>query len=370
MPFEIIRNDITRVKADAIVNTANPRPVIGSGTDTAIHMAAGPELLEARKRVGDMAEGDSAQTPAYGLNAKYVIHTVTTGWIDGEHGEEDILRKAYGSALSLADKLGCKSIAFPLLSTGSYGFPKELAMSVAIQVFTDFLMSHDMRIILAVFNKEAYSLAGSLFDDVRSYVDDNYVEKRSRAERRESIRPWRRRKTDMAMTGAALPGSRDMDKEDLEADRSEAYEASKEEGAFFNAVSDFNLTAEMSELSLEDIMRRKESSFVEYLRDLIKEKGINEPVVYGRAGMSRQLFNKIINNFDYQPTKRTVYQLIIGLQLDLEQAVKLMNKAGYSITRSSKMDLMMEYFIINRRYNTIEIDVALVDAGLQPLTRG
>lgn len=370
MPFEIIRNDITRVKADAIVNTANPHPVIGSGTDTAIHMAAGPELLEARKKVGDIAEGYSAQTPAFGLNAKYVIHTVTTGWIDGEHSEGEILRKAYDSALSLADELGCKSVAFPLLSTGSYRFPKELAMSVAIQAFTDFLMSHEMKIILAVFNKEAYSLAGSLFNDVKSYVDDNYVEERSRAERWGGTRPRHRRKKDIAIPNAVLSGSHDEDREDLEVDRLEAYEASKTEGSFFNAVSDLNLSAEISGLSLEDIMRRKESSFVEYLRDLIMEKGISEPIVYSRAGMSRQLFNKIINNFEYQPTKRTVYQLIIGLQLDLEQAAKLMNKAGYSITRSSKMDLMMEYFIINRRYNTIEIDIALVDAGLQPLTRG
>ena len=373
MPFEIIRNDITRIKADAIVNTANPFPVIGSGTDTAIHEAAGPELLKAREAIGEIAAGEAVETPAFGLDAKYVIHTVTTGWIDGEHGEEDILRKGYDSSLSLADRLGCRSIAFPLLSAGSYGFPKEIAMSVAIQAFTDFLMSHDMRIILTVFNKEAYSLAGSLFDDVKSFVDDNYVEEKTSKERKRRPDFWRRRERNAAVPGAARPGWR-REEEDDEAYEAEASDKLDAESAVFNAVPLLGLEAENAEeitgLSLEDIMRRKESSFVEYLRDLLREKDFKkDSIIYNRAGISRQLFNKIINNFEYQPTKRTVYQLIVGLQLDLEQARKLMDKAGYSMTRSSKMDLMMEYFIMNGRYNTIEIDVALVDAGLPPLTR-
>ncbi len=374
MSFEIIRNDITRVRADAIVNAANPHPVVGAGTDTAIHKAAGPELLEARRAIGDIVPGDSAETPAFGLKAKYVIHTVTTGWIDGRHGEGEILRKAYDSALSLAGRLGCRSIAFPLLSAGSYGFPRELAMSVAIQAFTDFLMSHDMKIILAVFNKEAYSLAGSLFDDVKSFVDDNYVEERSYEERgREHFRPKHSEGWNRPVPGTALSGSRRDEEEGADYWQEAEFEEDLGEEIVFNAIADIGFaeeeTEEISELTLEEILKRREASFVEYLRDLLTETGISDPVVYSRAGMSRQLFNKIINNYDYQPSKRTVYQLIIGMQLDLPKARKLMDKAGYAMTRSSRMDLMMEYFISHGRYNSIEIDVSLVDAGLPPLTR-
>ena len=239
MSFEIIRNDITRVRADAIVNAANPHPVVGAGTDTAIHKAAGPELLEARRAIGDIAPGDSAETPAFGLKAKYVIHTVTTGWIDGKHGEGEILRKAYDSALSLAGRLGCRSIAFPLLSAGSYGFPRELAMSVAIQAFTDFLMSHDMKIILAVFNKEAYSLAGSLFDDVKSFVDDNYVEERSFEERgREQFRPKHSAGWNRPVSGTALSGSRRDEEEGTDYWQEAEFEEDLGEEIVFNAVAD------------------------------------------------------------------------------------------------------------------------------------
>ena len=168
MPFQIIRNDITKVQADAIVNTANPHPIIGSGTDSAIHEAAGPELLNARKKIGDILPGAAVSTPAFNLPAKYVIHTVGPSWVDGKHGEETVLRKAYDAALKLADQLGCRSVAFPLMAAGSYGFPRDLALSIAISAFTDFLMDHDMTVYLVLFNGKAFSLASSLFSDLRS----------------------------------------------------------------------------------------------------------------------------------------------------------------------------------------------------------
>lgn len=121
MPFQIIRNDLTKVKADAIVNTANPKPVIGSGTDSAIYKAAGEKLLIAeRKKIGDIAPGQAVNTDAFELEARYVVHTVGPEWIDGEHGERDILHDCYRNSLSLAASLKCKSIAFPLIATGVY----------------------------------------------------------------------------------------------------------------------------------------------------------------------------------------------------------------------------------------------------------
>ena len=381
MPFEIIRNDITRVRADAIVNTANPYPVVGAGTDTAIHKAAGPQLLEARKKIGNIEPGDSVATPAFDLEAKYVLHTVTTGWIDGEHGEAEILRKAYDSALSLAAELKCESVAFPLLSAGSYGFPKELAMSVAIQAFTEFLMSHEMQVILVVYDSEVFSLAGSLFDDVRSFIDDNYVEDRA-AEERERIEQWLReedeRRRDLReyrrpygpRPSAAAPAGLWHRKEEKEAAKEE--EDLAVESIVFNTVGAIPLEDEefeMAETSIEEILRKRETTFTEYLRDLISETGLTDPQIYYSAGMTRQHFNKLINDLEYQPTKRTVYQLIVGMQLDLEKAQKLLEKAGYAMSRSSKFDLIMEYYIRNRKYNIIEIDVTLFDAGLPPLQR-
>jgi O-acetyl-ADP-ribose deacetylase (regulator of RNase III) len=376
MPFEIIRNDIINVKADAIVNTANPEPVIGRGTDMAIHHKAGPELLEERKKIGRIEPGCSAVTPAFGLDAKYVIHTVTTYWQDGEHGEAELLRRAYDSALQLADSLECESIAFPLMSSGEYGFPKEIAMSVAISAFTEFLMSHDMSILLVVFGSEAYSLAGSLFNDVRSYVDDRYVEEASIWERKSGDSPkesaphsvWRREVS--FGHPSARPSSSTSSHEPLgnilnlqigAFDAEEEIELEKSETALEKDETEL--------LSLEDILRRREPTFVEFLRDLIREKELKDPDIYRRGGISRQLFNKMINNLEYQPTKRTVWQLIVGMQLDLIQGRKLMEKAGYSMTRSSKIDLMLEYFILHKRYNIIEIDIALDDAGLPTLQR-
>ena len=181
MPLKIIRNDITKVTADAIVNTANPRPVIGAGTDCAIHNAAGPELLRAREAIGDIPVGSSVETPAFGLPAKYVLHTVCPPWAGGERNETVLLRQAYDRALFLAEKLNCASVAFPLMGAGSYAFPKDTALSVAVSAITDFLMEHDMTVYLVLFNGEAFDLASSLFDDLKSYIDDNYVQAQEKA---------------------------------------------------------------------------------------------------------------------------------------------------------------------------------------------
>ena len=160
MAFEIIRNDITRVAADAIVNTANPRPVVGGGTDSAVYLAAGRlRLLAARKKIGDIAPGQAVSTPAFRLSAKYIIHTVGPVWQDGTQGERETLRQCYANSLSLAESLGCESVAFPLISTGSYGFPKEEGLRIALEEIGRFLLLHEMRVILVVFDRSAVALS-------------------------------------------------------------------------------------------------------------------------------------------------------------------------------------------------------------------
>lgn len=359
MPFQIIRNDITLVEADAIVNTANPEPAICGGTDYSVHRAAGPELLEARKKIGEIRVGQSFATPAFRLSAKYVLHTVSPVWIDGRHHEEELLLKSYEAALQLADKLECRSIAFPLLSAGTYGFPHDLALSVAIRAFTDFLLDHEMQIYLVLFNARAFGIAGSIFDDLKSYIDDNYVAERTEEEylideyphaylsRREQARMVQRRRRKEresvdwdGAVGAALPQS-----------------AIREE-------------PKASATSLEDVLRQHEKTFSEYLLDLLKERNGKDSEVYKRAEVSKQLFSKILNNPDYQPTKSTVLQLALGLQLDLPQTQKLLEKAGYALTRSSKTDLVVQYYIERKIYNVTFINEALYDCGLPLLKTG
>ena len=176
MPFKIVRGDITHVKADVIVNTANPKPIYASGTDLAIYQAAGAdELLAERKKVGYIERGDIAVTGAYALNAKYIIHTVGPVWVDGKHHEFDILESCYTKSLEKAAELGCESIAFPLISTGVYGFPKDEALQIAVSAFSRFLMEHDMQIILVVFDKKSFQLSGQIVGEIDSYIDANYV---------------------------------------------------------------------------------------------------------------------------------------------------------------------------------------------------
>ena len=354
MPLNIIRNDITQVAADAIVNTANPLPVVGAGTDSAIHEAAGPELLEARKAVGSIPVGGAAVTPAFRLNARYVLHTVSPVWSGGRQGEAVLLRRAYDAALRLADELGCASVAFPLLAAGSYGFPHDVALSVAIQAFTDFLMEHEMTICLVLFNREAFGLAASLFDDLKSYVDDRYVAAKTQRERR----PDRMRSRGNAIR--PLPGTASKSEQPPES----IYESADR----FAAAS--AMAPQAAAAGLADYLKQSETTFSEHLLDLLKERNGKDSEVYKRAEVSKQLFSKILCNREYQPTKSTAIQLAVGLQLDLNQTQKLLGKAGYALTRSSKADLVVQYCIEKQIYSVTFINEALFDCGLPLLKTG
>ena len=374
MPFRIIRNDITKVEADAIVNTANPEPTVGGGTDFAIHEAAGPELLEARNKIGSIPVGCSAETPAFRLPARYVLHTVSPVWIDGEHREEELLRKAYDSALALADRLGCHSIAFPLMAAGSYAFPHDLALATAIRAFTDFLMEHEMQIDLVLFNAKAFGLAESLFDDLKSYIDDNYVDERHEKEyridrensRKTSLRfrektIFRRRRQREAREKTEYPLAKP--------DRPSVYDA-EETVACSKPMADAILLSPTIGSSFDDIFRNRDKTFSEHLLDLLRERDGKDSEVYKRAEVSKQLFSKILSNKDYRPTKDTAVQLAIGLQLDVAQTQKLLEKAGYTLTRSSKTDLVVQYCIERKIYSIPFINAALYDCGLPMLKTG
>ena len=335
MPFEIVRNDIVNMQVDAIVNTANPRPVVGSGTDTAIHAKAGPRLLEARKQIGNIPAGSSAITEAYGLDAKYVIHTVGPVWRGGLFGEEKRLRSCYDSALKLAAEHGCRSVAFPLISTGNYGFPKDKALQIAIAAFSEFLLENEMQIYLVVFNREAFRLSEKLFHSVASYIDEHYVEERNQLnygmdyarDYRSSLRS--RRELDMVRECAPC--------------------------------CPMPMEAAPKAMSLEDLLKQEDAGFSETLLKLIDERGKKDSEIYKKANLSKQHFSKIRNNPGYKPTKQTAIALALALELDLEQTKDLIGRAGYALSNSSKFDLIIRYFIERKKYNVVEINITLYE---------
>lgn len=333
MPFEIVRNDITNMAVDAIVNTANPKPAIGSGTDAGIHAKAGPALLEARKKIGNIPVGSSAITPGYGLDAKYVIHTVGPVWQGGGHQEENLLRQCYDSALNLALENNCESIAFPLISTGNYGFPKDRALQIAICAFSAFLLEHEMQIYLVVFHKDAFRLSEKLFNRVASYIDENYVQAKETAE-----------------YGA-----------DFNRCNRSAYRRRRDREVRESVVLEEPLPRAPKAMSLEDMLKQADAGFTETLLKLIDQTGKKDSEIYKKANISKQHFSKIRNNPNYKPTKPTAIALALALELDLDATRDLIGRAGYALTNSSKFDLIIRYFIEQGNYNVVEINIALYE---------
>ena len=335
MPFEIVRNDITNMAVDAIVNTANPLPVIGLGTDSMIHEKAGPGLLAARQKIDTIEVGQAAVTPAFCLQAKYVIHTVGPVWNGGSQGEETLLRSCYDRSLQLAVAQGCKSVAFPLISTGNYGFPKDRALQIAISAFSTFLLEQEMQIYLVVFDRTSFKLSEKLFQSVASYIDEHYVDA-----------------YEFAPRSAAMENRRSVLRR-REVERSERREV----GGFMPCAP---MPAAKS-ISLEDMLRKQDAGFTETLLRLIDQSGKKDSEIYKKALLSKQHFSKIRNNPDYKPTKPTAIALALALELDLEATRDLIGRAGYALTNSSKFDLIIRYFIEHGEYNLVEINCMLFE---------
>ncbi len=346
MPFQIIRNDITKVKADVIVNTANPKPVIGGGTDSAIYSAAGEaELLAERKKIGNIAPGQAAATPAFALSAKHIIHTVGPAWIDGEHGERDILRSCYDKSLELAAELNAESIAFPLIATGVYGFPKDEALNIALAEIGKFLLTHDMKVILVVFDKAAFELSGQLVGEIEEYIDEHGVGLLRQREYREG-RNDRRRYTEEQLRFSRI----------METD-------SDIELICPSAPDPF---ADMSGKSLDEVLGDTGKTFQQRLFELIDASDMGDVAVYKKANIDRKVFSSIKCKPNYKPKKKTAVAFAIALHLDMPTMLDLLSRAEIAFSPSNKFDLIIAYYVNKGVYDIFEINATLFKYG-QPI---
>ena len=337
MAFRIIREDITRVKADAIVNTANPHPVIGGGTDTAIYEAAGKEqLLNARKVIGDIEPGEAIETPAFNLNAKYIIHTVTPVWHGGNNNEFDTLKNAYKNSMELAKKLKCKSIAFPLMATGSNGFPKDKALQIALSTIQEFLIDNEMKVILVVFDQKAFVLSGKLTNKIKAYIDENYVGQANEREYK-----YRNRYLSTARFN------------EIEDEYDGAVCFSQEE------------PVKLASIAIEPI----DKTFQEKLFEIIDARGLQGKDVY-KNYISKQVYSKLQSDKHYQPSKTTALALCLSLHLNVDKTEELLKSAGYVLSPSSLSDMIIKACIINKEYDLIQIDLYLFENGCQPFNKG
>ena len=321
MPFEIVRNDITKMKVDAIVNAANKSLLGGGGVDGCIHRAAGPELLAECKLLNGCEIGSAKITKGYQLPCMYVTHAVGPRWIDGNHHEKELLESCYTTSLHLSMEYSCKSIAFPLISSGIYGYPKDQALRIAVEQIRKFLLDHEMMVYLVIFDRKAYEISDKLYSDIATYIDDRYVDEHS-------------------------------DSPSLQRVRFREFENAclKEESVPLSSANQKSITD-----WLEDI----DESFSEMLLRKINESGMSDAECYKKANIDRKLFSKIRTDKLYKPSKPTVLAFALALELSLEEMQDMLAKAGFALSHSSKFDLIIEYFVKQGNYNVYEINEAL-----------
>ena len=330
MPFEIVRSDITKMSVDAVVNAANSALATGGGVCGAIFAAAGYDQLDrACRAIGHCDVGQAVITEGFHLPARYVIHAVGPIWRGGGQNEAALLRSCYISSLQLAEKNGCQSIAFPLISSGIYGYPKAEALKIAVSAIAEFLLEHEMQVYLAIFDRNAMLLSEKLHSNLKSYIDDHYVDAHL---------------FDRRFQMESISYARQLSEQDAMAAPMAASMPAPE--------------AKPKKRSLKDLLGHLDESFSRMLLRLIDEKGMTDVEVYKRANIDRKLFSKIRKD-GYNPSKQTAIALAIALRLNLDETKDLLGKAGYSLSHSSKFDVIIEYFIEEGFYDIYEINEAL-----------
>ena len=362
MPFQILRNDIAKMQVDAVVNAANSQLLAGGGVCGALFAGAGVnELTQACASIGHCDVGNAVITPGFALPARYIIHAVGPVWQGGGAGESALLRSCYERSLALALEHGCTSLAFPLISTGIFGYPKKEALSIVQKVVSEFLAAHDMEIYLVVFDRAAVRISAELFDSVSAYISDTYVDEFAFARRARKLNTCELNaleSTHSVQVGAAL-FSPDQAIPADEFDFGGSYGVLYEAGAAASAAEPASAAALAAPESLEFLIENLDESFSSCLLRLIDERGMTDAEAYRRANISRQHFSKIRSNADYHPSKPTVLAFACALSLSLDETRALLEKAGFALSHSSKFDVIVEYFIAHQKYNIFEINETL-----------
>ena len=352
MPFEIIRQDITDMKTDAIVNpTNNKLQPSSSGVCGSIFKKAGFQKLQnACQKIGSIKIGDAVITKGYNLGCKYIIHTVGPVWRDGKNNESTLLYNTYINCLKLAKYKKCKSIAFPLISSGNFGYPKDKALKIATNAIKDFLSENDMLIYLVVFDKKSFKISKNLFDSIKQYIDDNYVDAHKDKRYKQNIDILDDVDSSTVLYSMTKPKSKSK-KSKLFSKKSSPIEINEEASPLPFEIDD--------EESLLYAQSNTEDTFSESLLKLIDESGLTDAQVYKKANIDRRLFSKIRKNKDYTPSKSTVLSLAIALELDINKTKDLLRKAGFALSHSNKFDIIIEYFISNNTYDIYTINEVL-----------
>jgi len=336
MPFTIVRQDITKMKVHTIVNAANTELQMGGGVCGAIFKAAGEsELQAACDKLAPIKTGDAVITPGFRLSAKHVIHAAGPVYRGGKSGEEEQLRLCYINSMKRAVENKCKSIAFPLISSGIYGYPKDEALRVATGAIQDFLIDHELEVYLAVFDKATFTVSEKLIGEIESYIDEHYV-----AEHK-----FTRRKL------------LDVEIEALEEADLISYKATSP------------IQAPTVGAGIDDLVGSLDEPFSDTLLRLIDAKCKTDVEIYKRANLDRKLFSKIRTGKGYTPSKRTAIALAVALELSLDETDDLLERAGYALSHSQKFDVIVEYFIVSKKYDIFEINEVLFKYD-QPLLGG
>ena len=329
MPLHLVRNDITKMRVDAIVNAANSSLLGGGGVDGCIHRAAGPELLQACKNLHGCETGQAKITEGYRLPCKYVIHAVGPRWQGGTQGEEEKLRSCYLESLKLATEYRCETLAFPLISAGIYGYPKAEALRVAVDTIAAFLETAELTVYLVIFDRASYEIGAERFSEIAVYIDERYVDEHTDS----------------------------------------AAQRFRRERLFEAKCSEMSLceTKAVSEPSLEETLQRLGESFSEMLLRKIDESGMTDAQCYKKANIDRKLFSKIRSDKRYQPSKTTAIAFALALELPLSELEELLEKAGFALSPASKFDLIVAYFVARGKYNVFEINEALFAFDENPI---
>lgn len=324
MPFEIVHGDITKIQADAIVNAANAGLQRGGGVCGAIFAAAGAAELQAEcDQVGHCDTGQAVITKGYQLPAKHIIHSVGPVWRGGSYQEERLLYNCYQNSLKLAKAFGCESIAFPLISSGIYGYPKEQALEVAERAIRDYLQEEDLYVQLVIFDRKTFPLNGAIHQAIETYLQENFVDEARAPSNSDFLG-----RTQMVM---------DATLSELEID--------------------FDKSARPR--SLDDVVGVLEESFTDRVLRMIDERGLSDADVYKRANLDRRLFSKLRKGNGYQPSKATALALAIALELNLDDTLDLLKTAGYALSASNRADVIVQFFIEEEHFDIFAINDAL-----------